>query len=169
MIKTKIFFNIFLMVMVLVFSGCGSTNTPEGSYKKIIKAVDKEDWGYVYDNLTERSHNFLKSRLRTSVRFQMTANKDREELQSLKSLEGKELFVKFAGMDKTITEIFDRGDFEVVEISIKENNAILKVKHGEEKVKMVAMIKEEEIWKMQLSGRSVLRPRPMVNKDKAVK
>lgn len=169
MIKTKIFFNIILMVMVLALFGCGSTDTPEGSYKEIVKAVDKENWDYVYDNLTKRSHAFLKSRLRMSLRFKISANKDRTELRSLMKLEGKELFVKFAEMDKSITENFHRGDFEVVETNIKENNARLKVQHEGAKEEMIAMVKEDDIWKMQLRGRGLARSRPSTSKVEGTK
>ncbi len=170
-----------LLIFVSLFIiGCGTSNTPEGAYKKYNKAAAAGDCEALYESLTKASTSGLEKMLKSLASRSEAMSRSTESvpdsrrrampvilnegdiktMKSMMNLTGKEFFIIASRELVKVNDYFKNssGSYEVIDVVIREDRARLSVTRNN-RPKEAAMVQRiDGLWKVVLNPGALMRP-----------
>ena len=128
---------------------CGCAETPQGAYTKIIGHGQKGEFDKVWDRIDSESQKQVDSWVEVFGGIAAAFTRDPQKAEELRSLRGKELFVKLCESNEGIADRFRNRRVQSAEVEGDRATLVVLVgETGEAKHETVNMVREDGVWKL---------------------
>ena len=139
-------------LFLAIFAGCAET--PQSAYEKIIEHGENGQFGKVWDRIDKKSQAKLEMGLELLAglgAMGAAASGDTQKAEELKSLKGKDLFVKVCQeVDQARESYVKRRVKSVKTEGDRATLTVVATGGGGDKEETVHMVKEDGIWKLSM-------------------
>lgn len=134
---------LFLISLLIFISGC-ATLTPSDTYKKIVDHGKAQEWGMVYDGLSQSDQAYSD----TSMEMMISYYNFEKDYSNLK---GRDLFIEVmqALFAKDSNTVYNQAQYIEGSEKIHEDKATIRVKL-EDREDEFHFVKEGKEWKLKL-------------------
>jgi len=140
----------FILIMMFGYPAWAGS-TPEETYNQLQEHVRQGDYGFVYDNLSDKARELMDLTMEGGFFIFFTFGDGRPP-ENYEQLSGREKYI--AACQKNARSVGDQysAKSEIVSVSRKDNNTVaLSIKNSEGQQQDVIMVRENGGWKIGMS------------------